>query len=41
MPTVVWPGQTPDGQWATVLAHKFDGFIMQPWSTAVVEEAKV
>ncbi len=32
-PSVVWPHQQPDGSWATVLAHGFEGFMVQPWST--------
>lgn len=30
-PTVIWPHQREDGSWSTVLAHKFEGFLEQPW----------
>jgi hypothetical protein len=37
-PTVIWPHQLEDGSWSTVLAHGFEGFSVQPWSTTVREE---
>ena len=37
-PTVIWPHQQPDGEWGTVLAHGFEGFLVQPWRTTVGTE---
>jgi hypothetical protein len=32
----IWPHQDASGQWSTVLANGFDGFLQQPWTTPVL-----
>lgn len=34
-PVAIWPHDDADGQWSTVIADGFEGFIRQPWPSLV------